>query len=122
MSNGNEEFFGLLDFGKELSEYIKVAENAIEELKTTTDEFVDDLLKLPKPKSDIAKGGYTHLIDTFASRNTGRDVEVGWGKYYGVMVENGAKQMKTTHPHLKPLWEKNQEKYINNFKKRNKLI
>lgn len=121
MNKGNDEFLGFLDFGEELSEYIKVAENALEELKVTADEFVDDLLKLPKPKSDISKSGYTHLIDTFSSRNTGRDVEVGWGKYYGLMVENGAKQMKKSHPHLKPLWEKNQNVYINNFKRRNNL-
>lgn len=121
MSNSNEEFTGLLDFGEELADYIKTAENALEELKITADEFVNDLLKLPSPKSRISKGGYTHLIDTFASRDTGKDVEVGWGKYYGIMVENGAKQMKASHPHLKPLWNKNQNKYIDNFKKRNNL-
>ncbi|MFR1687996.1 MAG: hypothetical protein ACLSVX_12540 [Massilimicrobiota timonensis] len=122
MSNSDNDFFGFADFNDMLEEYIKTAENVLEELKKTADEFVEDLLKLPKPRSSISKSGYTHLIDTFSSRNTGKDIEVGWGKYYGPMLENGAKQMKKAHPHLNPLWNKNQEKYIKNFKKRNHLI
>ena len=79
-------------------------------LLTGAKEFVSDLLKLPKPKSRIRKAGYTHLIDTFAYREKKKEVEVGWGKYYGPMVEHGTTKMNE-QPHVYPLWDKNKEKY-----------
>ena len=48
---------------------------------------------------------------------------MGWGKYYGRMVEDGSVQMKKGGtPHLVPTWNRNSDKYISDFKKRNNLI
>ncbi len=68
------------------------------------------MLKLPKPYSKIRSPDYTHLIDSFAYERTKTDVEVGWGKYYGPMVEDGTMKMKA-HPHLHPTFERNKTKY-----------
>ena len=38
----------------------------MEGLEAGAKEFVDDLLKLPKPISKIRKAGYTHLINCFS--------------------------------------------------------
>lgn len=121
MSTTTDEFEGLMDFSELISEYAKVAENVLDELEITAKEFVNDLLKLPKPKSNIVKGGYTHMIDTFTLRNNGKDIEVGWGKYYGRMIEDGTTKM-SAQPHMIPLYESNKEQYMNNFMKRNNLI
>ena len=117
----DDDFFGFLELGKLLQDYVETAENILEEEEKIAKEFVDDLLKMPKPRSNICKSGYTHLIDTFSYRKKSKEVEVGWGKYYGPILERGAKQMKKAHPHLGPAWEKNSEKYIKNFKQRNNL-
>lgn len=89
-------------------------------LESGAEEFVTILLKLPRPRSDIKASGYTHLVDSFASRRNKNQVEVGWGKYYGPLVERGTTKMRAT-PHLKPAWEKNKEqiynKMIERFKK-----
>ena len=37
-------------------------------------------------------------------------IEVGWGKYYGPMLEHGTRKM-AAREHLKPLFERNKEKY-----------
>lgn len=81
-------------------------------MKEVADEFVGDLLRLPKPVSRIRAPGYTHLIHTFASRisDSHKDVEVGWGKYYGPMVERGTRRMGA-RPHIAPTYEKNRNKY-----------
>lgn len=121
MSNNDDEFEGFLELGTLLKEYINVAENILDEEEKIAKEFVSDLLKLPSPRSNVCKSGYTHLIDTFSYRKKSNEVEVGWGKYYGPMVERGAKQMKKAHPHLGPAWERNADKYIKNFKQRNNL-
>jgi hypothetical protein len=82
----------------------------MEGLEAGAKEFVDDLLKLPKPISKIRKAGYTHLINCFSYRNKKNEIEAGWGKYYGPMVEHGTEKMDA-QPHLYPLWDKNKEKY-----------
>ena len=82
----------------------------MEGLKAGAKEFVDDLLKLPKPISKIRKAGYTHLINCFSYRNKKNEIEAGWGKYYGPMVEHGTEKMDA-QPHLYPLWDRNKEKY-----------
>lgn len=110
MSNeiyGYEGFQGLSEI---IEQYSKSAENFIEGLEEGTKAFVNDLLKLPKPISKIRKSGYTHLIRTFSYRKKSKEIEVGWGKYYGPMVENGTKNMDS-QPHVRPLWDKNKEKY-----------
>lgn len=73
--------------------------------------LVQDIKKLPKPRSVIATAGYTHLLDTVTYGKNGKEIEVGWGKYYGPMVENGTTKMKGTL-HIKPTFQKNKEKYF----------
>ena len=77
-----------------------------------TIEFVNDVRKLPKPRSSIRKVGYTHLLDTVTYRRKNGEVEAGWGKYYGPMVDKGTKKMSAT-PHFAPTFERNKEKYYN---------
>ena len=110
-------FSGFEELSNELFGYIQAAEDPLEILEVGAKAFVNDLLKLPKPISKIRKAGYTHLINTFAyersSERTGRaEVIVGWGKYYGRMVEKGTVKMDE-RPHMYPLWDRNQEKYYN---------
>ena len=113
--NGAEIEFddsGMEDFEMMLKQYAKQVdpESALDAIEAGTKEFVNDLLKLPKPRSAVRKPGYTHLIDTFAMERTQGEIIVGWGKYYGPMVEHGTKKM-TARAHLKPLFEQNKEKY-----------
>lgn len=115
------EFDGLLDFSKALEEYAKVSDNVMEEEEKIAQDFVKDLLKLPSPKSKISKSGHTHLISTFSYRKKATEIEIGWGKYYGPMVEKGTIKMISSHPHLVPLWNRNSKRYIESFKKRNNL-
>lgn len=112
--------------------YIKKTEpdNVTEVLLAGAKEFVSDLNKLPKPMSKIRKAGYTHLVRCFAwdidSRGRKEEVVVGWGKYYGRIVERGHRRMVRNHnmnhkkdtekkqspnPHLEPLWNRNSGKY-----------
>lgn len=89
---------------------MKNVEKPTEILEVGAKEFVNDLLKLTKPMSKIRKSGYAHLVNSFAYRVKKNEVEVGWGKYYGPMVEHGTTKMNE-QPHVYPLWDKNKEKY-----------
>lgn len=109
----NNEVYGYSGFealSEIIEKYVDKANNFIDTLEVGAKEFVNDLLKLPKPISKIRKAGYTHLINSFAHRKKKNEVEVGWGKYYGPMVEHGTKNMDA-NPHVYPLWDKNKEKY-----------
>lgn len=101
---------GFQDLAQIIEKYATNVDNVIDVLETGAKEFVGDLLKLPKPISKIRKAGYTHLIDSFAYRKKNKEIEVGWGKYYGPMVEHGTVKM-SAREHLYPLWDKNKEKY-----------
>lgn len=103
---------GLEDFEKMLQQYARQADpqNVLDAEEAGAKEFVSDLLKLPKPRSEVRKAGYTHLVNTFAMERVNGEIKVGWGKYYGPMVEHGTKKM-TAKAHLKPLFERNKEKY-----------
>ena len=103
---------GLDDFEKMLQQYARQADpqNVLDAEEAGAKEFVSDLLKLPKPRSEVRKAGYTHLVNTFAMERANGEIKVGWGKYYGPMVEHGTKKM-TAKAHLKPLFERNKEKY-----------
>lgn len=118
-SSVRDGFEGFSDFSKELEKYINSSEEVHETLLIGGNAFLKDLDKLSKPISKIKKSGYTHLINSFVCEDTKDEVIVGWGKYYGRMVENGTKKM-SSKPHFYPLWEKNKEKYyklmINNLK------
>ena len=103
---------GLEDFEKMLQQYARQADpqNVLDAEEAGAKEFVSDLLKLPKPRSEVRKAGYTHLVNTFAMERANGEIKVGWGKYYGPMVEHGTKKMPAK-AHLKPLFERNKEKY-----------
>lgn len=101
---------GFLELMESLEKSISKVEEPEKILEIGAKEFVNDLKKLPKPISQIRKSGYTHLIRTFSYRKKGKEFEVGWGKYYGPMVENGTKKM-TARTHLRPCFERNKEKY-----------
>ncbi|WP_297780353.1 HK97-gp10 family putative phage morphogenesis protein [Blautia sp.] len=95
---------------KLLERYDIKDEMVLEGLEKGAEQFATDIRKLPKPRSEITKAGYTHLLDTVTYKRTKSDIEVGWGKYYGPMVENGTKKMNGS-PHIKPGFERNKEKY-----------
>ena len=101
---------GFLELAEELEKTIKKVEKPEKILEIGAREFTKDLKKLPKPISQIRKSGYTHLVNTFSYRQKGKEFEVGWGKYYGPMVENGTNKM-SARAHLKPCFERNKEKY-----------
>nr|WP_225877836.1 HK97-gp10 family putative phage morphogenesis protein [Alkalibacter mobilis] len=73
-----------------------------------------DIKKLPKPRSQISKSGYTHLLDSVDvwrdELKAGSKVRLGWRKYYGPILEHGSYKMGS-QPHLKPTWERNKAKY-----------
>lgn len=100
--------FGALE--EMLENYIREIDNVVDVLEVGAQDFVKDLLKLTKPISTIKKAGYTHLIDCFAYKKKKSEVEVGWGKYYGPMLEHGTKKMNPKE-HLYPVWDINKEKY-----------
>lgn len=110
--DGNHDlvYIGFDSLIDDLNQYIKKADNYIDILEIGAKEFVKDLSKLTKPYSKIHKSGYTHLIDTFTYRKTNVDIEVGWGKYYGRMVEDGTSKMKA-QSHLQPMFDNNKDKY-----------
>lgn len=110
MSNETYGYDGFQELSDMLEKYIVNTDNVIDVLEAGAKQFVNDLLKLPKPMSKIRKAGYTHLVNSFSYRKKNNEIEAGWGKYYGPMVENGTKNMNAK-PHLYPLWEKNKEKY-----------
>lgn len=113
MSDGFHGFDGFDELIQYLAECAEKADDAnIEKvLEAGASEFVDDLMKLPKPISNIKNTGYTHLIKTFSYQKNKGQVEVGWGKYYGRMVEDGTVKMKSS-PHMKITFDRNKEKYF----------
>lgn len=110
MSSNVYTYDAFKDLTDIIDHYIKGAENAMEGIEEGAKEFVKDALKLPKPMSKIKKTGYTHLVRSFAYRKKQTEIEAGWGKYYGPIVERGTKNMDA-NPHMYPLWDKNKEKY-----------
>ena len=112
MSDFDFEDSGFEEFSKLMTEFSAKASdvNVLDVLRVGAEEFINDLERLPRPKSQISKPGYTHLVDSFGYRTNGKEIEAGWGKYYGPMVENGTTNM-SARPHLKPLWQQNEKKY-----------
>ena len=113
-------FDGFNELENELKDILKDVDNIEEILEIGAKEFVDDALKLPKPKSNINSSKHTHLVDSFSyekSKHKKGQIEVGWGVYYGPLVENGTKFMKK-QSHLEPLFNKNKEKYYNKMIKK----
>lgn len=110
MSNKTYGYDGFQDLADIIEGYMKNVENPTDVLLVGAKEFVNDLLKLPRPISKIRKAGYIHLVNSFAYREKKNEIEVGWGKYYGPMVEHGTTKTNE-QPHVYPLWNKNKEKY-----------
>lgn len=94
----------------ELNSLIQKAEKPIAILEVGAKSFTKDLLKLSKPHSKIRKSGYTHLVDSFCYEIRKEEVVVGWGKYYGRMVEDGT-TMTRSQPHVKPVFERGKKNY-----------
>lgn len=113
----SDEFEGFMNFAKVLNEYADTVDNILDEEEKMAKEFVDDLHKLPSPRSKIIKSGYTHLIDSISYEKRSNEVVVGWGKYYGRMVEFGTRKMQP-RKHMNPTWNQNKEKYFDNLLKR----
>lgn len=116
------ELDGFDELSKMLQSYSNNIDNLKKEQEKVVKAFVADLLKLPAPKSTKSRG--THLVDTFAYKYEKDEFVVGWGKYYGPIVErghkiaNGSDGKKRTYsgfvaaqPHFKKTWEANEKKY-----------
>ncbi len=93
-----------------IKKYIDAADNVMDVLEVGAKELLNDALKLPKPMSEIKASGYTHLVRSFAYERKENEIEFGWRKYYGPILENGSVKMNA-YPHLGPLFNKNKEKY-----------
>lgn len=75
----------------------------------------NDANRLPYPISKIRSAGYSHMVNTFQAEESSHhdtEIEVGWGKYYGPMVEHGTR-LQHEQAHLIPLWNRNKERYFN---------
>lgn len=111
---------GFNELFNELNSLIQKVENPVSILEVGAKSFVKDLLKLSKPHSKIRSSGYTHLVDSFCYEIKNEEIVIGWGKYYGRMVEDGTIKTRS-QPHLKPTFERNKKKYydemINDFYK-----
>lgn len=105
--NSYDGFNELFD---ELHFLIQKVENPTDILKVGAKSFVKDLSKLSKPHSKIRKSGYTHLVDSFCYEIRNEEIVVGWGKYYGRMVEDGT-TMTRSQPHLRPVFERGKKNY-----------
>lgn len=101
---------GFLSLEQAIKKYQKLASNAKEAVSSIADQLVADLLKLPKPVSRLG-GSHTHMVHTFAKEVKGSETVVGWGAYYGRMVEKGTVKMGA-QPHMLPTWQSNEGKYI----------
>ena len=108
--NVRDGFQGFETLLQVTTRYIKAAENPLPAMVVGAKLFVNDLGKLTRPMSEIAKPGYTHLVDTFDYEIRKKEVVVGWGKYYGRMVEWGTSKM-AAREHLRPVFKNNNEKY-----------
>lgn len=104
-SDGFDAFSDLLEAYEKKTE----EKNVTKVLEIGAKELTELVRALPRPRSRMSAPGYTHLIDTVTYETEGNEVVVGWGKYYGPMVENGTVQMNGT-PHMRPTFERNKEK------------
>lgn len=103
---------GLDSLQKMLKELAEKAEpsNVERAMEKGAQALANDVRALPKPRSQITKSGYTHLLDSVTLRKNKGEIEVGWGKYYGPMVENGTRKM-SAQPHMRPTFNRNKDKY-----------
>lgn len=115
---------GLDDFSDLIAQYSEKLsqDKVLDILESGAEELAADGRKLPSPLSKIRVPGYTHLVKTISTKvnRSRREIEVGWGKYYGPIVENGApgRQKYRRNAHLIPLYTCNQKKYYELMKKK----
>lgn len=106
-----------LDFMEDLLSKFQVTdEEVLSAMETGAKMLVADVRKLPKPRSEVRKAGYTHLLDSVTYRKTKKEIEVGWRKYYGPMVENGTIRARATS-HMAPTFKTNQKRYYGSIEK-----
>lgn len=113
----SEEFFkndGFKDFNELIEKYSQKVDKdkVLNAIQKGADALAKDVRARPKPRSSINKSGYTHLLDTVTTKVNAKkkEIEVGWGKYYGPMIERGTKKIDA-QPHIKPTYNQNIEKY-----------
>ena len=102
---------GLERFMELLEKYEEAAsdQNIADMLMVAGETLAEDIHRLPKPRRRGA--GYTHMLDSVAPAQQGKDaVLISWGRYYGKFVEYGTTKMKA-QPHLVPTWEQNKDRY-----------
>lgn len=116
MIQAKEEIDGLNALLKQLDSSQISDQKVVSILEIGAKEFAKDVRKLPRPRSSMTGSGYTHLLDTVTTRRLKSEVEAGWGKYYGPMVEHGTRKMKGT-PHMNPTYKRNKKKYYDIMKK-----
>lgn len=115
---------GLDDFSDLIAQYSEKLsqDKVLDILESGAEELAADGRKLPSPLSKIRTPEYTHLVKTISTKvnRSRREIEVGWGKYYGPIVENGApgRQKYRRNAHLIPLYTRNQKKYYELMKKK----
>ena len=115
---------GLDDFSDLIAQYSEKLsqDKVLDILESGAEELAADGRKLPSPLSKIKAPGYTHLVKTISTKvnRSRREIEVGWGKYYGPIVEDGApgRQKHRRNAHLIPLYTRNQKKYYELMKKK----
>ncbi len=119
MSSGYD---GYLSLQKELETALKATEKPNDAISAGADEFLNELKRLAKPRSSIAKSSYTHLIDSFHRWEGKRDglIRVGWGKRYGWFVEKGTPKTRA-QPHFFRTWNKNEKRYYEAMEKKLKI-
>lgn len=111
-------------FDEELQSYLKTCDddNVVQILKAGADELISDVRALPSPRSNITKATHTHLLDAVSGKAEGNKYIVGWGVYYGPIVEAGHTTPKGTkvsaRAHLRPTLRDNRQKYESAMQKK----
>lgn len=113
-----DDFTGFDEFSKMLEKYMENTdmEGVLNVLNIGAESLVQDVRALPRPRSQRGGGGWTHLLDTVTQKKNGEEIEVGWGKYYGVFLEKGTCKM-SAQPHIASTFEQNKEKYYEKMQK-----
>ena len=106
------EFYesGFGEFAELLKEFDVNEGEVLNVMEKGARSYIQDVRKLTRPRSRMNAPGYTHLLDTVTYRRNKQEIEIGWGKYYGPMLEHGAMRM-TAVPHIGTTFERNKGKY-----------
>lgn len=109
----DENFNGLLELVNQLEGYLdKMDSKGITDiLEVGAEALTKDSQRQAQPRSNLG-GSHTHMLDSISySKDLAKStVEVGWGVYYGHMVESGTSKMGS-QPHLIPTFENNKKRY-----------